>query len=82
MDSILKRLQGSSRHVGRLEEIPNTADGDNKIKESENEKEIKTKKKDNKLEELQEDLKAAIKDERYEDAAKIRDEIKKITAEK
>ena len=82
LDSILKRLQGSSRHVGRLEEIPNTADGDNKIKESENEKEIKTKKKDNKLEELQEDLKAAIKDERYEDAAKIRDEIKKITAEK
>ena len=76
LDSILKRLQGSSRHVGRLEEIPNTADGDNKIKESENEKEIKTKKKDNKLEELQEDLKAAIKDERYEDAAKIRDEIK------
>ena len=32
---------------------------------------------DNKLEKLQEDLKQAIKEERYEDAAKIRDEIKK-----
>lgn len=31
-----------------------------------------------KLEKLQKDLQEAIKDERYEDAAKIRDEIKKI----
>ena len=31
-----------------------------------------------KLEKLQEDLKQAIKEERYEDAAKIRDEIKKM----
>ena len=30
-----------------------------------------------KLEQLQEQLKLAIKEERYEDAAKIRDEIKK-----
>ena len=31
-----------------------------------------------KLEELQEKLKEAIKEERYEEAAKIRDEIKKL----
>ena len=31
----------------------------------------------NELDKLKEDLKQAIKDERYEDAAKIRDEIKK-----
>ena len=30
------------------------------------------------MEKLQKDLQKAIKDERYEDAAKIRDEIKKI----
>ena len=32
-----------------------------------------------KLEKLQEDLKQAIREERYEDAAKIRDEIKKMS---
>ena len=32
----------------------------------------------NNLQELQEKLDAAIRDERYEDAAKIRDEIKKL----
>ena len=39
----------------------------------------KTQQKQNKskLEKLQEDLKQAIKEERYEEAAKIRDEIKK-----
>ena len=34
---------------------------------------------ENKIEKLQEDLKLAIKEERYEDAAKIRDEIKKMS---
>ena len=33
----------------------------------------------NKLEKLQNDLKLAIKEERYEDAAKLRDEIKKMS---
>ena len=32
----------------------------------------------NKLEKLQKDLKKAISEERYEDAAKIRDEIKSL----
>ena len=40
---------------------------------------IKDEKQDSKLEKLQEDLKSAIKEERYEDAAKLRDEIKKHT---
>ena len=35
--------------------------------------------KTNPVDKLQEDLKKAIKEERYEDAAKIRDEIKKIS---
>lgn len=70
MDPILKKLQGANRHNGRLGKISN-----NKVKYEETEK---TKKSNgNKLEELQEDLKKAIKEERYEDAAKIRDEIKK-----
>ena len=40
----------------------------------------KTNSKDNKLDKLQKDLKKAIADERYEDAAKIRDEIKKMNS--
>lgn len=77
LDAILKRLQGSSRHVGRLEESYNK----NINKDEINEK-VEDKKDDrnaNKIEKLQEELKIAIKDERYEDAAKIRDEIKKLS---
>ena len=48
---------------------------DNDITEYNEEKEEKT----NPVDKLQEDLKKAIKEERYEDAAKIRDEIKKLS---
>ena len=76
LDPIIKRIQGTNRHVGRIGKII-----DNKIDEkySKDKKEQDSNKKEGKtkLEQLQEDLKTAIKEERYEDAAKIRDEIKK-----
>ena len=74
LDPIIKRIQGTNRHVGRIGKII-----DNKINKKYNKTEENTDKKEEKtkLEELQEDLKNAIKEERYEDAAKIRDEIKK-----
>ena len=74
LDSIIKRIQGTNRHVGRIGKII-----DNKIDKKYNKTEENTDKKEEKtkLEQLQEDLKNAIKEERYEDAAKIRDEIKK-----
>ena len=75
MDPILKKLQGANRHNGRLGKI-----SDNKIKyenEKENKASVKDNLKQNKIEKLQEELKQAIKEERYEDAAKIRDQIKK-----
>ncbi len=69
---ILKNLQGANRHVGRgYKELADKAD-----KEKVNKKEVN--KEETKLEKLQKDLQKAIKDERYEDAAKIRDEIKKL----
>ena len=71
MDPILKKLQGANRHNGRLGKI-----SDNNVK-FEKKEEMAANKVDNKLEKLQEELKQAIKEERYEDAAKIRDEIKK-----
>ena len=68
---ILKNLQGATRHVGRgYREIETKTENTEKV--------AKTEKKESKLEKLQKDLQKAIKDERYEDAAKIRDEIKKI----
>lgn len=74
LDPILKRIQGANRHVGRLGKISDNKVGNN------NEKENKEKESDEcktKIEKLQNDLKNAIKEERYEDAAKIRDEIQK-----
>ena len=74
MDPILKKLQGANRHNGRLGKI-----SDNKKNFEHDKKVDKENKAENKLEKLQEDLKIAIKEERYEDAAKIRDEIKKMS---
>ena len=70
---ILKNLQGANRHVGRgYREITPSA-GDNASTKK------KVKKEESKLDKLQKDLQKAIKEERYEDAAKIRDEIKKLS---
>lgn len=85
LNPIMKRLQGANHHVGRVGKII-----DNKIeekmknqtnpsKETSNQKE--KSKKEIQLEKCQEELKQAIKEERYEEAAKIRDEIKKIEKE-
>ena len=78
LDTILKRLQGSSRHIGRLEESAS----DKKENRKEEKTEIKDEKEYNELEKLQENLKLVIKEERYEDAANIRDEINKLTGKK
>ena len=77
IDYVLKRIQGSSDYQGRkcnqfLEDSKNV----------EKKKVDKENKKENKKEKLEEDLKKAIKEERYEDAAKIRDEIKKLEQKK
>ena len=74
LDPIIKKIQGSNKHIGRIGKVI-----DNKIDEKSGNKEEKKQesKKENKQESLQEQLKQAIKEERYEDAAKIRDEIKK-----
>ena len=81
IDPIIKKIQGSNRHVGRTGKIIDSKigkkfDGNNDNEENDNKKEI------SEIEKLQNDLKQAIKDERYEDAAKIRDEIKKIEDKK
>ena len=76
IDPILKSMYGSNRHVGRLGNVieGNNISNDDKVSQSEN----KQTEEESKMDKLKADLKQAIKDERYEDAAKIRDEIKKL----
>lgn len=90
IDPILKNIHGSNRHIGRLGNVigENNIAKDNEVvkgsyeqQESEN-RNGKNDKKLQHIEELKSDLKLAIKEERYEDAAKIRDEIKKEEGEK
>lgn len=73
LNHMLKNLHGSSSHIGRKTKFIE----DNNIKIENKESKIKTNE-ESKVEKLNRDLKLAIKEERYEDAAKIRDEIKKI----
>ena len=90
---VLKNLHGSSRHIGReyREAIDELEYNKNKFEKSQKEKNSKTERKETakperveksekeiKIEKLQKDLQKAIKDERYEDAARIRDEIKRL----
>ena len=79
LDPIIKKIQGSNKHEGRTGKII-----DSKISEKINNKDSKTEnnKDVSKVEKLQNDLKKAIKEEKYEEAAKIRDEIKKIEGKK
>lgn len=77
IEPLLRKIQGSSKHVGRgyKNDDPTSKVNNKKVEIKEESKEDKTK---TKIESLQKDLQKAIKDERYEDAAKIRDEIKKL----
>ena len=87
IDPILKNIHGGNRHIGRGKvAINNNVGVDNKdtTKNINIDKHIEKKNntvayaKDNELEKLKKDLKQAIQEERYEDAAKLRDEIKKL----
>ena len=83
IDPILKNIHGSNRHIGRL---GNVIEGNDLSESSKNKNETsENTKKDEKakyIDDLKRDLKLAIKEERYEDAAKIRDEIKKLETSK
>lgn len=81
IDSLLKNIHGSNRHVGRISKFIENNNNLDKAKKSEKNDNLKDKNSKlgntSKIEELKEKLNKAIKEERYEDAAKIRDEIKK-----
>ena len=83
IDNLLKNIHGVNRHVGRKAKMLNTNETqkDNVKVEKQEIKENKTSEKDEKIKKLQNRLKQEIKEERYEDAAKTRDEIKKLNNE-
>lgn len=70
---ILKNLQGANSHIGRKKQITKTELNKVDIQEDK-----KRENKNSMIYTLKEKLKQAIKEERYEDAAQIRDEIKKL----
>jgi protein arginine kinase activator len=71
IDDILKKIQGSDTHIGRKTKATKTVL--NKEETIQNNNEDRSQ-----VDILKEDLKKAIAEERYEDAANIRDEIKKL----
>ena len=71
---VLKNLHGSNKHSGR--KYREVVEKDTKINQKVNKTE--KSKEESPIEKLQKDLQKAIKEERYEDAAKIRDDIKKL----
>ena len=75
LNGVLKNMQGANKHIGRKGRI----NPDNEKVSQNNISNLKKNKEEDKLTKLNNDLKLAIKEERYEDAAKIRDEIKKIS---
>ena len=78
IDPILRSLQGATNHVGRIGTVK---EGNNVKRNLDDKMEEKQNTNINKVDKLKEDLKNAIKEERYEDAAKIRDELKKYNEE-
>ena len=79
INSLLKNLHGTSKHIGRgYKNNIKTSNINIKNSEKISEKTKEVSKEEIKIEELNRQLEKAIKEERYEDAAKIRDQIKEM----
>ncbi len=82
LDSLLKNMNGTNKHIGRGPNgvAPKLDISDellNKRNEEKPKKEEKQTKEDKKAK-LEKEMKQAIADERYEDAAKLRDQLKEV----
>lgn len=78
IDSILKNIHGANRHIGRNGKMLGKVNVINEQSTSSKEEGDNENSQNKKIQELKERLKQEIKEERYEDAAKTRDEIKKL----
>ena len=75
IDPLLKRLHGSNRYVGRKSN--KRINQETEIEKSKQE-DVKNTENEEKLKKLKLEIKKKINEEKYEEAAKIRDEIKKL----
>lgn len=73
IDPILRSIQGSNRHIGRIGKIENAEDN-----KEEKWEELEKEAQNPEIEKLKKDLKSAVKEENYEEAAILRDKIKKL----
>lgn len=73
LDTVLKKLHGNNRHIGRGDTKVQKIRGEGKTKSGTGEQS-----KEDKIKKLKEELEECIRKEEYEKAAVIRDEIKKI----
>lgn len=80
IDNLMNKLHGSNRHVGRIGKLEK-AKVDNSNQSPSKKGENKNLAEANKLKELKDKLKELVKEEKYEEAAKVRDEIKKLETE-
>lgn len=84
IDPILKNIHGSNKHIGRLGKIgpalhlKKETERMDTTKEQTGEANINEDTTISEEERLKQELQKAIKEERYEDAAKLRDEINKL----
>lgn len=80
IDPIFKNIHGGNRHIGRGISLPFGKSKELKVN-SEKYTDVGADPVfdlNNQLEKLKRDLKQAVQEERYEDAAKLRDEIKRL----
>ena len=77
IDSLMNKLHGSNRHLGRLGKADKAKVQDNNISNVSNTEKTQA----SQIEKLKQELKELIKEEKYEEAAKVRDEIKKLETE-
>lgn len=80
IDTLLKNIQGADRHIGRLGKNIGNSNTNNIIQNRNYNN--KNSGKLNVIDQLKQKLKIAISDEKYEEAAILRDEIKKMEEER
>ena len=82
LDSLLKNMNGTNIHIGRGPNgvAPKLDISDELLKKKDDEKLAKEGKdtKEDKKAKLEKEMKQAISEERYEDAAKLRDQLKEV----
>jgi len=81
IDLFLRNIQGANRHIGRLGKINDEVKDKSKNWVESEKTSIKETTKLGQINELKKQLKIAINEEKYEDAASLRDKIKELEGE-